>query len=382
MTDRSPITNRWGSAHTTIVPTDEFIIFAGGDGSLYNHHHQLASLNGRLYATWSIADIHEDSPGQRMVFATSDDQGETWSEPRAIADRRPGTYAEACITASGIHVHDGQIAAYWGYLDYTEGGLERLYTQTTGICGRIDTSVVWHRETYTGISVSSDEGETWAEAGRIDGITSYISPHKLKSGRLVFPGSNWYPWTDDPYGVDGWTQAGLPGLPDDYVDDPQGIWVAKKARGDDFVCNEGSCYETDDGILHMMLRSEEDQLAVSESHDNGVTYSAPILTEFTDCHARFQFGRLSDGQFFATSTPEPESLRTPLVVALSDDGVVFDRHFIVGNEPDQPPRAVGLQKFGRYGYPSYHIMGDTMFIIYSIAKEDIAVMRVPLDALA
>ncbi len=378
MTRTSPIANCWGSARTTVIRAEEYTIHLGAEGGLYNHHHQLASLNGRLFAVWSTADLHEDSPGQRMMLATSDDMGETWTQPRIISKPECDM---GVVTSTGLHVHNGQMAAYWGYFDYTPGGLERLYAQTTGICGRMDTSVVWHENVYTGIAVSADGGTTWREAGRIDDVTSYISPHPLAGGRLVLPANNWFPWTDDPYGVDGWTIAALPDLPDGYIDDPQGIWVAKEARDEDFACNEGSCYQTDDGVVHMMIRTELDQLAVAESPDNGVTYRAPMMTEFSDCHARFHFGRLPDGRFFATSCPDPPSLRTPLVLATSDDGVRFDRHFVLGNEPDRPPRATGIQKFGRYGYPSWHIMGDTLFVIFSIAKEDIALIRVPLDAL-
>jgi len=376
----SPITNCWGRARTSVVPTEEIVVFRGREGAWYNHHHQLASLDGRLYAVWSSAEVHEDSPGQRMVLSTSDDLGNTWTEPRAIVDRQPGTYADGVVTSTGLHVHEGRIVAYWGYYDYTEGGLKRLYEQTTGICGRIDTSVTWHGAVHTGISASDDAGKTWRRVGKIDDITSYISPHRLRSGRLVLPGNNWYPWTNDPYGVQGWTLASTPGLPEGYRDDPQGIWVARDHRGDAFTCCEGSCFQTDDGVVHMMLRSEVDRLAVTESHDGGQTYSPPVLTDFSDCHCRFHFGRLPDGRYLVTSCPDPTSLRTPMVLATSRDGVRFDRHYVLGAAPDRKPRLVGIQKFGRYGYPTWHIVGDTMFVLYSIAKEDIALVRVPLGA--
>ena len=40
-----------------------------------------------------------------------------------------------------------------------------------------------------------------------------------------------------------------------------------------------------------------------------------------------------------------------------------------------------MTKGGTYGYPSYCIVGDTMYVIYSVQKEDIFVCRFPLDAL-
>ena len=381
MTPQSPITNCWGSAETTVVRTEEVVIFHGVERALYSHHHQIVSLDGRLYATWDNADVHEDSAGQRMMIATSDDDGATWSAARPLIGRRPGEFGEAVVTSMGLRVHDGRMIAYWGHYDYTAEAHRLLLEQTTGLNGKADLSVRWHQNVFTGIHVSDDAGETWHEAGRIDRFIPNLAPHELASGRLVIPGQMWYPWTDDPAGIDGWTVAGVPRLPEDHVDCTQGFWYAKASRGDAYTCCEGSCYQTDDGVVHMMLRTETDRLAVTESHDNGVTYGEPMLTDFTDCHCRFHFGRLPDGRWFATSCPEPGSHRTPLVLATSDDGVRFDRHYVIGGEPNRPPRAVGIQKFGRYGYPSWHISGDTMYVIYSIAKEDIAMVRVPLDAL-
>ena len=86
-----------------------------------------------------------------------------------------------------------------------------------------------------------------------------------------------------------------------------------------------------------------------------------------------QFGQLPDGRCFGLSTPAPG--RTPLVIAISDDGVTFDRHHIVGDDENRPPRFDGLHKGGRYGYPWLEIVGDTGFVIYSIAKEDVAIAR-------
>ena len=70
-----------------------------------------------------------------------------------------------------------------------------------------------------------------------------------------------------------------------------------------------------------------------------------------------------------------------MVLTTSDDGVVFDRHYILGDEPHTGPRMPGRAKSGRYGYPSFHILDDTMFVIYSIEKEDIGVCRFALSEL-
>ena len=135
----------------------------------------------------------------------------------------------------------------------------------------------------------------------------------------------------------------------------------------------------------MMLRttSQPRNLAVTESRDSGATWSEPSVTDYTDSGCRFHFGRLPDGRFFGLSCPEPKSRRTPLILATSEDGVVFDRQYILGNEPADPARESGgtALAHGRYGYPHAHICGDTMYVIYSVCKEDIWVCRFPLSEL-
>ena len=117
----------------------------------------------------------------------------------------------------------------------------------------------------------------------------------------------------------------------------------REARDDPRVFNEGSFFQTDDGVIHMMLRSEADQLWVTESRDDGETWSEPLMTGYTDGICRPHFGRLDDGRFFGLGTPDPSNpwARTPAVLALSEDGVVFDRHFTVGDEPERPPTDAG-----------------------------------------
>ncbi len=67
--------------------------------------------------------------------------------------------------------------------------------------------------------------------------------------------------------------------------------------------------------------------------------------------------------------------RTSVVLALCDDGVVFDRHYIVGDDAQGEPRMPGYLKHGRYGYPFLTMAGDVALVIYSTNKEDINIAR-------
>ena len=69
------------------------------------------------------------------------------------------------------------------------------------------------------------------------------------------------------------------------------------------------------------------RLWLTESRDNGSTWSAPIPTEFSDADLKFHLARLLDGRFYYVGNPLWH--RTPLVLSLSRDGVHFDQHFIL-----------------------------------------------------
>ena len=322
---RSPITNRWGEVTPARVPVEHFPVFLGREGAAYDHHHQITSLDGRLFASWSNGIVHEDAPGQHMIMATSDDRGATWSEPTILVGPQPGRVGDAVVTAEGIHVHEGTLVAYYGYYDYNERGVRTHLERGNFPKQELDFRVNF--DSHTGIMVSEDQGVTWSgPVARIDRFVPNLGPHRLSSGRLILPGNMWFPYTDDPFGIEGWTIAGLPRLQEDYYDDPEGFWYGKAHRGDAAAYCEGSCYETDDRVIHMMLRMEKRDtigtLAVTESRDNGQTWSEPMVTGYTDCNCRFHFGRLPDGRWFGVSCPDPASQRTPMVLAAGDDGVV------------------------------------------------------------
>ncbi len=126
----------------------------------------------------------------------------------------------------------------------------------------------------------------------------------------------------------------------------------------------------------MMLRTNRARLAVAESRDDGETWSEPELTDFTDCGSKMQFGRLPDGRYFALSCPDPNVptsclRRTPLVLAVSRDGNVFDRHFLLGDEPDAPLRYPGAYKHGATATRTPMSVDDHLVVINSVGKEDI-----------
>ena len=385
----SPISNHWGVAETKKLPLDEICVFRGRPGAAYNHHHQVVFDRGRLYVSWSDGIVGEDNPGQRMLFATSEDDGKSWSSEQQITPKPPEE--TSVFTAMGIRPYRDHLVAYYGHyawtpLAYDENG--QRYWPEEKYQG--DSTKWLHRDIYTAVRISDDGGRAWGPPRRIiDGFVPNLRPSPTSSGRLIIPGNISFPYTDDPAGIHHWKRVGIPRLPKWTVDDPEGFLKACSARQDPINYCEASFFQTDDKKIHMMLRTavfahhhHNGLLAVTESMDNGQTWSEPMLTSYTDCSCRFQFGRLPDGRFYGLSCPDPKGGRNPLVLAISKDGVNFDRHYVLGDIKMAKPRMPGNDKGGAFGYPTCDIANNNMYIVYSRSKEDINFMRLPLSAIA
>ena len=379
--EKSPITNRWGEVTPVRIKVDHVTVFRGREGEAYSHKHQLTSHLGKLYATWSLGIRDEEGPGEKMVMAVSDDHGKTWTAPITIAPSRSGEFAPSIVQSSGLHIFGNTFVAYSGEWEWQRDGIN-----TDGTRKPHPPTLLRTLRARTEARVSHDAGRTWSDPVLIaPRLMGYFPPFPTHSGRLILPGALTYCYTDDPSGLTGWRRSGIPGLPDNYVDDFYSCQDGAKLLGIKEQLTEANFFQTNDGVIHMMHRDQAGKaLLVTESRDDGLTWSAPKLTSFTDNVCRAHFGRLPDGRFFAMSCPVPggttfegkrAGYRTPMVLAISRDGVIFDRHFILGDEPEIPPRMQGLYKLGRYGYPYLHVMGDEVFVLYSINKEEIAVGR-------
>jgi len=377
----SPITNRFGDVAPVKLDVDHRPVFQGVCGAAFNHQAQLAFDGTRMYATWSSCAVDEEEAGQRMLVAMSDDLGNTWSAPIVVAPSRPGRYADSVVVSSGIRVHGDMLVAFYGEWERFEAHRNKEREAARTAAG--EHSVF---DVRTEARVSRDRGATWsAPTLVVRNQFGFMPPAPTHAGRLILPGHLTSAWTDDPSGLTGWARTGPPGISKDYLDDWYSREKGAKLLGLSHVFNEANFFETDDGVIHMMMRNENNwRLGVAESRDDGRTWETPRLTGFTNSVSRSHFGRLPDGRFFCVNCPTPpragaapstRNPRTPVVLALSDDGVTFDRHYIVGNDAQGEPRFPGYLKHGRYGYPFLLAVGKQAVVVYSTNKEDINVAR-------
>ncbi len=363
---RSPITNgaEWHDGRPIALPglsrppVESVFLYRPENAWTYSHHASLTLFAGRFYAIWSNGRQDEDAPGQRVLLSRATDFRD-WSEPRPLVDSVTAEHGgERVLTAAGFHTYGRTLVAYVG--NYGP-----------------------HKETTRLQALTTTDGETWSAVREVGiPVNPNHPPQRTASGRLILAGNISFPWTDDPTGLAGWQMTGIyPATQAATIkDDPASFWDVAKSQGWPAALCEGSFYQTDDGVLHMLLRHTGrppgSRLWLTESRDDGSTWSAPVQTEFSDTDAKFHLGRLPDGRFYYVGNPVGGG-RTPLVLSSSDDGVTFGRHRILGDQPYAPRRA-GRAKGGEYGYPHTLVHEGYLYVIVSRQKEAVEVLRVAL----
>lgn len=332
----------------------------------YSHHPSIAFYKGQYYAMWSNGHVDEDSPGQRVLFSRSTDF-QTWEPPRPLVDSQPGNNQELTLTAAGFHQHEDILVAYFGQYEYDvpeSAGNARPEGDT-------------HHFGTALRAITTTDGEHWSPIKDLDiPLVPNHPPQPTRSGRLIMSGNVMYPYTDDPSGLSGWVQTGIypASMAGKVFDDSEGFRVVQKAAGFPTGLCEGSFFQLDSGRLRMMLRSGERRLWVTESTDDGASWSAPHPTAFSDANAKFHFGRLPDGRFYYVGNPDPNGGRNPLVLSLSDDGACFDEHYILADHKYEMRRP-GRFKGGMYGYPHTLFHKGKLHVIVSVNKERVLVLR-------
>jgi hypothetical protein len=333
-------------------------VFRPGDGdNAYNHGAVVTAFRGRLYVQWQTSRRDEDAPDTHVVYSTSTD-GRGWSRPVSLT--RPRT--EGMTTSGGWWVDGGQLVAYINEWGPAAG---------PGRDGRTS-------------FVASRDGETWPDpepvrdaGGRpIAGIFEQ-DPKALPGGRIIgafhaLPGLIAAPWyTDDPSGVTGWIRASMPDLPH---------------AGDTGRAIEPSWFLRGDGAVVMVFRDQQSSYRklAAVSHDRGATWSRPALTDMPDARTKQSAGNLPGGSAYLVGNPVSGRSRFPLVLALSRDGRVFERAWLLraGGAELPPVRYPGRYKRAGYSYPKSAVLGDWLYVAYATNKEDIELTRIPVRRIA
>jgi len=378
-----PDRSKPAAGYPVLEGVEHFELFrATPEVGVYSHHSQIAHHGGVFYASWSNQREGEDGPGQRVFGALSAD-GRAWSEWFEIC---------AALGKVGHPEGTGRVATANGWV-VADGAAYAVI--------EVNDSIGFRDEAGTVLREKRSKDARFRARRGLGRLARSVGPQ----GEL---GPLFWLLDDPPEPVNGKPQ--WPDLRDAEFAEVGRRIVQELARplnspawefkdgscwtvaADGHRQCEPTCYRRPDGVLVKLSRDlrMSHRMYASLSRDEGRTWTMPVQTDIPDSASKSVSGTLPDGRIYlignqvtaAQGEEEPHHYnRDPLVLSLSEDGVTFDRAWAIRHGAP-PIRLPGPGKGGGFQYPSAVIVGDALWIIHSIGKEDVAVSRVPLAALS
>jgi hypothetical protein len=312
----------------------------------FNHHSQIVKFKGKYIFAFSNGIVNEEAQGQRIMISSSDDAVH-WGEAICVAGDKACSLAHNCV---GMLATDDML--------YIFGMSEDCIT---------DASVVGMRRIVpnsTCIDVyGSKDGLNWDKVYSFGDKFQWIfeAPRLTKEGRRMCVCST---------KRDGPAVLLWPG--ESVCADPEVIAIPQP-EGAVFPYGESSWYQTEEGRIITFWRDEGGscRLYVSYSDDNGHSWAPPMISDIPDSMSRVYAGRLADGRYFLVNNAFGTLLdRRHLMLLLSDDGLEFNKVFVLRDDPTSQ-RLNGILKVDGYQYPCCLVEKDKLFVGHSINKEDI-----------
>jgi hypothetical protein len=317
------------------------VVFHGVPGdSGHMHHPSICFFDGLYFAAWNDGYNLENRPGQRVRFATSRN-GLVWNEPVDLTGRNP----QRGFTNCGFWIRDGQLYALAGLRDARdiqpsgEDPLLLAYRWDTRTKRFGERQVIAKDYFAQNIPQRTPAGD-WLSLGK-SGHDSWATMKSAKGGVRS---------------IDDWTIRDLPtGSP---IEEPE--W-----------------YTLPNGHLVAHFRTRPiHRLMRSYSTDYGVSWTLPIVTNFPEASARHHGLRLSNGLFALLVNPNTSGQRLPFSIALSKDGLTYDR---IANVRSDVPKTHNNKEKPGFNYMRGFEHKGKLFTIYSMNQQSIGVSIIPLS---
>lgn len=314
------------------------------------HASTLAQLsNGDILAAW-FGGSYEGSPDVCVYTARLTPGATRWTAPTLAADGIFTDERQAAIADLDSADH-GRKACYNPVLFQVPDGPLLLFFK---IGRNVQDWTGWYTQ-------SCDNGHTWCERRPLPpGCLGPIKDKPVLVGdRLLCPSSTergGWQLHFETYALDAQRSLALSPVVRVTPDCEPGL-----------ACIQPTILQLHDGTLQLLARTQNGCLATSRSHDGGTTWSTVTPSALPNNNSGVDAVTLRDGRHLlvynpvAGTGPQSSGPRTPLTVALSDDGTTW--HDIATLEDDN---------LGEYSYPAVIQAADgTVHITYTWRRQRI-----------
>ncbi len=335
-------------------------------GYTYNHQPMLAYWNGRFYLEY-LAAHHNESEDATEAFLTSSDDGVSWTRPVVVF---PALEYESWKRSLAHHRMGFSVAPNGRLLVMSFYGIPQGPTRLPN----------------AGVGIGRAIREIYRD-GSLGPI--YFIRYMPHSGYNEQTNARWYrSYKSSP--DKGFVEACDALLSNKLA--TQQWWEEDRSQDGFYALSGTSEYETlkalsyyhrKDGVVVGLWKFRWAAL----TFDEGRSWTQPVkLQSFIYGGAKIWGQRTADERFAVFYNPD-ESRRYPLVVSKSDDGVVYDKLWTVhGEVPEQrftgAFREAGPQYVRGIEEGTGKPPGDTVWLSYSMNKEDIWVSSIPLPVRA
>jgi hypothetical protein len=334
-----------------LLPADE-----NSKGWTYQHHIGIACWKGKLYAVWDMTHKDEDTPPTHLVYSTSSD-GFHWSAPKDLFP-----YGTAFnLRWYFYHASNGRMLVFaagaYPAKRMKENGKTTLLVREIKpdhTLGKVYT-LIKPGPTYPPVYTESPD------AGFVAACREAYNNKPLleQQDYGVLLGDRKMKWHDAKY------------------------WPDENMKEDGYMFGKAFCfYHRLDGTLVAICKMGW----VTLSKDGGNTWSLPVIPKgLVGGKAKLWAQRTPDGRYAMVYIPQREH-RWPEAVTTSDDGITFrDMRAIHGEVPPQRyegySKDVGpqyLRGVCEWGGDAPSLNTNSIWVIYSMNKEDIWVSRIPV----
>jgi hypothetical protein len=345
--------SRANRAHPpNLPPADE-----NSKGWTYQHHIGIGCWKGKLYAVWDMTHVGEDNPPAHLVYATSSD-GFNWSAPNELFP-----YGTAFnLRFYFYHASNGRMLVFAAGAYPTDNMSENK--KTTLLVRKIKPDHTMG-DVYTLIKPGPTYPPIYTESTDPGFVTACREAYNNKplleqQDYGILLGDRKMKWHDGKNWMDG--KIGGSGL---------------------FVFGKALCfYHRLDGTLVGLCKMGWVTLA----DDGGETWSQPVVPKgIVGGGGKLWAQSTPDKRYAMVYLPQHDN-RWPEVVTTSDDGITFrDMRTIHGEVP--PARYAGrakdagpqyLRGVAEWGGDAPSLDKNSIWVIYSMNKEDIWVSRIPV----